>query len=276
MSRNLLCAGAILILLCAPAGRSAGTGDVRPSSETPLGLMVLSQATSCDAGAAEASPAKVTPKKGVQAMLEKIHWLGHDCFRVDGEKVVYFDPFELGAGMVPADVVLVSHDHFDHCSPADIAAVTKKGTVVVTTAACAKKLKGEIKVVKPGDKLAVQGISIEVVPAYNVDPARKQFHPPGAGGAGFIVTLGKKRVYHAGDTDFIPEMKTFKVDIALLPVSGKYVMTAEDAAKAVQAMKPEVTIPMHYGGIIGGRKDAETLKKLVAPLRVEILTSEKK
>ena len=276
MSRNLLCAGAILILLCAPAGRSAGTGDVRPSAETPRGTMALSQAISCDAGAVEASPAKVAPKKGVQAMLEKIHWLGHDCFRVDAEKVVYFDPFELGAGVVPADVVLVSHDHFDHCSPADVAAVTKQGTVVVTTAACAKKLKGEIKVVKPGDKLTVQGISIEVVPAYNVDPARKQFHPPGAGGAGFIVTLGKKRVYHAGDTDFIPEMKTFKVDIALLPVSGKYVMTAEDAAKAVQALKPAVTIPMHYGGIVGGRKDAEMLKKLVAPLRVEILTSEKK
>ena len=276
MSRNLVSASAILVLSCALArwpmcagGSSSGAGTLR-------GELVLSQATSCDAGAAEATPAKAAPKKGGQAMLEKIHWLGHDCFRVDAEKVVYFDPFELGSVATPADVVFISHDHFDHCSPADIAAVTKQGTVVVTTAACAKKLKGEIKVVKPGDKLAVQGISVEVVPAYNTDPSRKQFHPRSSGGVGFIVTLGKKRVYHAGDTDFIPEMKSFKVDIALLPVSGKYVMTAEEAAQAVRAMKPEITIPMHYGGIVGSSRDAETLKKLVAPLRVEILKSEKK
>ena len=276
MNRNLMSAGAVLVLLCALVWGSTRAGEVRSGAETQRSELVLSQATSCDAAAVEAAPAKVAPRKGGQTMLDKIHWLGHDCFRVDAEKTVYFDPFELGAGPVPADVVFVSHDHFDHCSPSDVAAVTKQGTVVVTTAACAKKLKGDIKIVKAGDKLTVQGIPVEVVPAYNVDPARKQFHPRSSGGVGFIVTLGKKRVYHAGDTDFIPEMKSFKVDIAMIPVSGKYVMTAEDAAKAVQAMKPEITIPMHYGGIVGSRKDAETLKKLAAPLRVEILTSEKK
>jgi len=257
MNRNLMRVGLVLILLYALAACQSGI---------------------C-AGAADtkAAPVKATaPAKGGQIMLDKIHWLGHDCFRVDAEKAVYFDPFELGSAPVPADVVFVSHDHFDHCSPSDVAAVTKQGTVIVTNAACAKKLKGNIKVVKPGDKLTVQGIPVEVVPAYNVDPARKQFHPRSAGGLGFIVTLGKTRIYHAGDTDFIPEMKSFKVDIAMLPVSGKYVMTPEDAAKAVQAMKPAITIPMHYGSIVGSRQDAETLKKLVAPLRVEILTSEKK
>jgi L-ascorbate metabolism protein UlaG (beta-lactamase superfamily) len=280
MSRSLISAGAILIMLCALAEPPISSDAACSSAQTLRCELTLSHATSCDAGAVEtkAAPSKAAAvsRKGGQAMLEKIHWLGHDCFRVDAEKIVYFDPFELGAGAVPADVIFISHDHFDHCSPGDVSAITKKGTVVVTTTACAKKLSGETKIVKPGDKLTVQGISVEVVPAYNTDPARAQFHPRSSGGVGFIVTLGKKRIYHAGDTDFIPEMKSFKVDIAMLPVSGKYVMTAEDAVKAVQAIKPEITIPMHYGGIVGSRKDAETLKKLVAPLRVEILTSEKK
>ncbi len=262
MSRNLVKAGAVPVLLCALAVFPAGANAVSDTKAAP------------GKSAAPGKPA--VPGKGGQTMLDKIHWLGHDCFRIDAGKTVYFDPFELGSGPVPADVVFVSHDHFDHCSPADVAAVTKQGTVIVTNAACAKKLKGDIKIVKPGDKLTVQGIPVEVVPAYNVDPARTQFHPRSAGGLGFILTLGKTRIYHAGDTDFIPEMKSLKVDIAMIPVSGKYVMTPGDAAKAVQAMKPGITIPMHYGSIVGTRQDAETLRKLVAPLRVEILPSEKK
>ncbi len=214
-------------------------------------------------------------KEESEVMMTKVHWLGHDCFRVDAEKVVYFDPYEIGSDPVPADVIFITHEHSDHCSPKDVAKIQKKGTVIVANEACAKKLSVEVRTVESGDTLTVEGLKVEVVPAYNVKTLRKLFHPKGAGGVGYIVTLGGKRVYHAGDTDFIPEMKDFKVEVAFIPVSGKYVMTAEEAAEAVKVLKPEITVPMHYGTIVGSEKDAQNLKKLVAPLRVEILKREK-
>jgi L-ascorbate metabolism protein UlaG (beta-lactamase superfamily) len=200
-------------------------------------------------------------------MIEKIHWLGHDSFRLEGEVTVYIDPWKLPPNSPKADIILITHDHYDHCSPEDVAKIQKADTVIVTIPAAARKLKGEVKTVKPGDKITVKGIEIEAVPAYNTD---KQFHPKGAGHVGFIVTLGGKRIYHAGDTDFIPEMKGLKVDIALLPVSGTYVMTAEEAAKAADAIKPEVAIPMHYGEIVGSERDAERFKELTS-VQVTIL-----
>ncbi|RLC73801.1 MAG: MBL fold metallo-hydrolase [Chloroflexi bacterium] len=192
-------------------------------------------------------------------MVENIHWLGHDSFRIDGPATIYVDPWQLPAGVPQADLVLVTHDHYDHCSPEDVAKISKADTVIVTIAAAAKKLKGDVRVVKPGDSLTVKGIPIEVVPAYNVN---KKFHPRDAGHVGFIITVDGQRIYHAGDTDFIPEMKDFKVDIALLPVSGTYVMTADEAANAAKAINPKVAIPMHYGEIVGSREDAERFREL--------------
>jgi len=195
----------------------------------------------------------------VSKMVENIHWLGHDSFRIDGPATIYVDPWQLPAGVPQADLVLVTHDHYDHCSPEDVAKISKADTVIVTIAAAAKKLKGDVRVVKPGDSLTVKGIPIEVVPAYNVN---KKFHPRDAGHVGFIITVDGQRIYHAGDTDFIPEMKDFKVDIALLPVSGTYVMTADEAANAAKAINPKVAIPMHYGEIVGSREDAERFREL--------------
>jgi len=195
----------------------------------------------------------------VSKMVENIHWLGHDSFRIDGPATIYVDPWQLPAGVPQADLVLVTHDHYDHCSPEDVAKISKADTVIVTIAAAAKKLKGDVRVVKPGDSLTVKSIPIEVVPAYNVN---KKFHPRDAGHVGFIITVDGQRIYHAGDTDFIPEMKDFKVDIALLPVSGTYVMTADEAANAAKAINPKVAIPMHYGEIVGSREDAERFREL--------------
>ncbi|MCS7285697.1 MAG: MBL fold metallo-hydrolase [Anaerolineae bacterium] len=194
-------------------------------------------------------------------MVENIHWLGHDSFRLEGEVTVYIDPWKLPPNLPKADIILITHEHYDHCSPEDVAKIQKADTVIVTIPAAAKKLKGEIKTVKPGDKITVKGIEVEMVPAYNID---KPFHPKEAGHVGFIVTLGGKRIYHAGDTDFIPEMKGLKTDIALLPVSGTYVMTADEAARAADAIKPEIAIPMHYGEIVGSEKDAERFKELTS------------
>jgi len=206
--------------------------------------------------------------EAVQKVLKKIHWLGHDAFRIDADKVIYIDPYQLEAGEPKADIILITHDHFDHYSPDDVKKLLKPGTTVVSIAAVTKKVRGAaVETVKPGDKVTVQGIAIEAVPAYNVD---KQFHPKSAGHVGFIVTVDGVRIYHAGDTDFIPEMKDFRVDIALLPVSGTYVMTAEEAVQAAGAIKPKLAIPMHYGAIVGGLSDAQRFAQ-ACPVEAVIL-----
>jgi L-ascorbate metabolism protein UlaG (beta-lactamase superfamily) len=203
--------------------------------------------------------------------VKKIHWLGHDSFRIDGSKVVYFDPYQI-AGGPPADLILISHEHFDHCSPEDVAKISADHTVIVTDAASAGKLKGDVRVVKPGDRLEVEGVGIEVYPAYNVD---KQFHPKSAGMLSFVVTLDGVRYYHAGDTDVIPEMKDVKADVAFLPVSGTYVMTAQEAAEAARAVRPKIAIPMHYGAIVGSADDAEAFRKaLEGEIKVLVLPKE--
>jgi L-ascorbate metabolism protein UlaG (beta-lactamase superfamily) len=201
--------------------------------------------------------------KGVTTMIKNIHWLGHDTFKVVGEKVIYTDPFKIKKNDT-ADIVLITHEHFDHCSPEDVKKIQGPNTVIVATSDCAQKLSGKIKVVKPGDKINVEGIEIEAVPAYNTN---KQFHTKDKGWVGYIFTVQGQRIYIAGDTDYIPEMKNFKVDIALLPVSGTYVMTADEAVKAALDIKPKVAIPMHYGSIVGSEKDA---KKFADSLREKI------
>jgi L-ascorbate metabolism protein UlaG (beta-lactamase superfamily) len=193
----------------------------------------------------------------IQDMAKKIKWLGHDSFRIDSEKTIYIDPFQISGGP-KADIILITHEHFDHCSPEDVAKIQEKGTVIVTEKDSAKKLQGDIKVVKPGDSLTVNGIGIEAVPSYNRD---KDFHPQKNGWLGFIVETEGVRIYHAGDTDYIPEMKDFEVDIALIPVSGTYVMTAEQGVKAALDINPKLAIPMHYGAIVGGDDDAAKFKK---------------
>jgi len=202
-------------------------------------------------------------------MLENIHWLGHASFKIMGEKVIYVDPYELQQDE-PADLIFVTHEHFDHMSVGDIRKIQGPGTVIVTTEACARKLSGDVRVVKAGERLTVAGVAIEVIPAYNVG---KEFHPQSAGGVGFILTVNGMRIYHAGDTDFIPEMKDVRVDVALLPIGGKYTMNAEEAAQAANTIKPQVAVPMHWGTIIGGRRDVDRFRE-VCQVQVQVLEKE--
>ncbi len=207
-------------------------------------------------------------------MQPNIEWLGHDSFRItDGGKTVYVDPWKLKGNQPKADLILITHDHYDHFNKEDIAKLSKADTVVVAPAAAAKQLTGNVRTARPNDSLTAAGIPIETVPAYNLNKFKepgKVFHPKDAGYVGYIFTLGGKRIYHAGDTDNIPEMKQVKADIALIPVSGTYVMTAPEAAQAVNEFKPGMAIPMHYDDICGSRSDAEEFKRLVK-VPVEIL-----
>ena len=211
----------------------------------------------------------------------KISWLGHDSFRISNGKTIYIDPYKLKAGG-KADVLLVSHEHFDHLSLDDIKKVASDNTSIVTTTQCSNELKKvkvkQVVILKPGESVNVQGIKIESVAAYNINKINpgtgKPFHPKGDDKIGFIVTVKNVRIYHAGDTDVIPEMSKIKTDIALLPVSGTYVMTADEAAEAVKMIKPKIAIPMHYGAIVGSVKDAEKFKTLVKDCEIKILNQE--
>lgn len=192
-------------------------------------------------------------------MIEKIHWLGHASFRIDGSKCIYIDPWKL-ANPIKADLIFVTHDHFDHLSITDIDRIKKPSSQIIAAASCRESLP-EARIVRPGQKFEVDGIGVEVVYAYNKD---KKFHPRSGDRAGYVITIDGKRIYHAGDTDHIPEMKDIRCDVALLPVSGTYVMTAEEAALAVSDLQCTHAVPMHWGEIIGSRNDAERFKKLAS------------
>lgn len=210
-----------------------------------------------------------------------IYWLGHDGYKIvnNEDKIVYIDPYKLKEKHTEhdADLILISHNHFDHLSPEDLRIINNEKTSIIAAAECVEKLKQEgfknIKEVEPGQKILQDGIDIEIVPAYNID---KNYHPKEDKKVGFIITTNGTRIYHSGDTDAIPEMNEIKPDIALVPVSGVYVMTAEEAAEAINNMiKPsKVAIPMHYGTIVGTEVDANKFKELVKVCEVVILNSE--
>jgi len=199
-----------------------------------------------------------------RTIVTRLHWLGHDSFRLDGPPVVCFDPWKLRGRPPVADLVLVSHEHHDHCSPEDIDKVRGPNTLVIASVGAAAKLPGAL-IARPGDTLRVAGVKIEAVPAYNVNKFREAgvpFHPPAAGHVGYIVTIEGVRIYFAGDTDCIPEMSGLRCDVALLPVSGTYAMTAEEAADAARAIGPKVAVPMHYGSGIGAADDGQRFSRL--------------
>ena len=201
-------------------------------------------------------------------MKQNITWLGHDGFRIDASTCIYLDPYQIDGGK-PADFILVTHEHFDHCSPEDVARIQQPGTVIITEKDSAKKLSGDVRVMTPGEHLLLDGLTVEAIPAYNTN---KDFHPKANGWLGFIIDIDGLRIYHAGDSDYIPEMKDLDVDIALLPVSGTYVMNADEAVEAALAIKPGLAIPMHYGAIVGDQSDATYFKdKLAGKVDVLIL-----
>ena len=190
--------------------------------------------------------------------------LTHSSIRIAGDQVIYVDPFEVKEEIHDADMILITHDHFDHFSAADIRKVEKEGTVLVMP----ESMKGmeaqtdleKVYFVKPwGGSLEMNGVKIDAVPAYNV---LKPFHPKGKNFVGYLILIGGVTYYVAGDTDCTRDSKKVKCDVALVPVGGKYTMDHKEAAKLVNEIRPKVAIPTHYGTVAGSPDDGRKFAQL--------------
>lgn len=206
-------------------------------------------------------------------LLDQVEWLGHAGFRIRaGRRVVYIDPYRSPEGP-PADLILLTHGHYDHFSPQDVERLSTDRTLVVAPPAVAERVRGRVVSLAPGEGID-DPLDVRAVAAYNTskrDADGNPFHPREAGGVGYVMNVRGERLYHSGDTDVIPEMDAVAgVDVALLAVSGVYVMTAAEAAEAARRIRPRVAVPMHWGEHIGTREDAETFAAS-APVEVKIL-----
>lgn len=198
-------------------------------------------------------------------ILDQIEVFTQSSIRIGVDKVIYVDPFHMQEERHDANIILITHDHYDHFSPEDMKKVLKEDTVIVVPKLleqdCQKVAPGNpIICVRPNQEINVCGIVIETVPAYN---NHKPFHPKKKGWVGYILTLGDTRCYIAGDTDATSDIKTISCDIAMVPIGGIYTMNAKKAADLINQMKPKVAIPTHYGSIVGKPEDADVFQSEV-------------
>ncbi len=207
-------------------------------------------------------------------MLDRFTWFKQAAFLWRGDGVnVYIDPWGVTTDD-RADVLFITHAHFDHFQPEEIERVRKEGTKMVAPHDVAKELSGDVTAVRPGDSLDVSGIKVQVVPAYNVMEERLEAHPKSNQWVGYILTLGSNTYYHAGDTDHAPELSAVRADVAFLPIGGTYTMDATEAAGLARAISPQLAVPMHYGFVVGTPADADRFAREADPVKVEILKPE--
>ena len=194
----------------------------------------------------------------------------HSSIRIEDKNVIYFDPFEIENEAHDADIIYITHDHYDHFSIDDIRKIEKEDTVYVIPECMYNLLGGEnVVVVKAGDKTTIEGYETEVIPSYNVN---KQFHTKEKNYVGYIVTIDNQRVYVAGDCDANEDNLKISCDIALIPIGGKYTMDYAQAADFINHIKPKIAIPTHYGSIIGEKEDGKKFAELVEKeIRVQLI-----
>ena len=199
-------------------------------------------------------------------MIENIEVLYHSSIRISKNKVIYIDPFKIDKNYNDADIVFITHDHYDHYSEEDIDKVINKNTTIIIPEELLTKLlrkginKNAIITVEPNVKYMVQGIKFETIPAYNTN---KSFHPKENDWVGYIITLNDIRYYIAGDTDITEENRKVKCDVAFVPVGGTYTMDFKEAAQLINEIQPKIAVPIHYGSVVGTKQDATDFIKLL-------------
>lgn len=208
-------------------------------------------------------------------MLESIEVLCHSCIKFNKGEVIYFDPFKIEKNYNDADVIFITHDHYDHYSEEDIDKVIKEETIIVAPEDLLTKLlkkgfeRDNMVLVTPNQKYTVKGIEFQTIPAYNVN---KQFHPKANEWVGYVLKIEGITYYIAGDTDITEENKKVKCDVAFVPVGGTFTMDYKEAAELINEIKPKIAVPTHYGSIVGEKSDGVSFSKLVSPeIEVEVL-----
>ena len=208
-------------------------------------------------------------------MLENIEVLCHSSIRFSKGEIIYFDPFKIEKSYNDADVIFITHDHYDHYSEEDIDKAVKEDTIIVAPEDLETKLlekgfeKENIILVKPNESYTAKGIKFQTIPAYNTN---KQFHPKENNWVGYILEIEGVNYYIAGDTDITEENKKVNCDVAFVPVGGTFTMDYKEAAELINEIKPKVAVPIHYGSIVGSKKDGAKFAKLVdSEIEVEIL-----
>ena len=200
-----------------------------------------------------------------------LNWLGHAGFLIENSKKIYIDPFQISEGLPKADLILITHSHYDHCSIEDLKKIVTKNTKIIMTADSQSKITKfdfpiKMIIIEPNQELNIFDIKISTIPSYNID---KDFHQKEEGWVGYLIKYNDVIIYHAGDSDIIPEMQKLtgykqknNKFIALLPVGGRFTMNPEEASEAAKIIKPSLAIPMHWGSIIGSKQDAEEFCEL--------------
>lgn len=199
-------------------------------------------------------------------MLENIEVLFHSSIRISKRKVIYIDPYSIQKNYMDADLIFITHSHFDHYSKEDIEKVKKENTIIIVPQDLKEKAindgfsENNVLTVIPNKEYLVNDISFRTVPAYNID---KNFHPKSNNWVGYIIQIDNLKYYIAGDTDANEDNKKVICDIAFVPVGGTYTMKADEAAQFVNHIKPKIAIPIHYGSIVGTKNDAKTFVSLL-------------
>lgn len=217
-------------------------------------------------------------------VLENIQWFGHAsfmlCDKKTGNRMYYIDPFDLQlTNLEKADLIFITHAHIDHCSLEDVKKILKDDSVVIAPQSCLEQISlplSQVFQVNPNETYTVKNFTFSTIPAYNTHTERLTAHPKKNNWVGYIIAVNDVRIYHAGDTDFIPEMEKLKdlhLDIAMLPIGGRYTMDVKEAGIAANAIAAKITIPMHYKRLLGDRYKAaeEEFKSIVTNSTVVIL-----
>jgi L-ascorbate metabolism protein UlaG (beta-lactamase superfamily) len=205
-------------------------------------------------------------------VLENVTWFRQSAMRFSTNgRTIYIDPWGTADDDPKADLILITHAHFDHLQPSEIARLSEARTKLVAPKDVANELSGDVTTVSPGESHEVAGVRFETVPAYHVAPDRLDLHPKANDWVGYVLELGGRRYYHAGDTDALPELESLETDVAMVPIGGTYTMDYREAATFVKAMKPGLAVPMHYGFVVCSPSHGDLFRKEAQPIRVEVL-----